>query len=120
MANMPDPKGVRSIQDGGQWLKKLTKHYIDKIVFPSGLNAVGNENIHNAIKEAIDDTAFFKHNMFGAVEQRCTWTATRSDGQKIFELEVNFSKWLLFKLKLISCLSIICLLLTQQLPSRCR
>jgi hypothetical protein len=103
MATMLDPNGVRSLLDGEAYLKALTKHYIDRIIFPSGLNATGNENVREAIKQTIDDTAFCHHNILGAVEQRCTWTATRSEGQKILELEVNFSKLSLFNLKLMSC-----------------
>jgi len=103
MAAMPDPTGVLSLWDGEPWLKALTKHYIDQIVFHSGLNATGNENVREAIKQAIDDTAFAHENILGAVEQKCTWIATRSDGQRIFELVVIFSKSSLFDLKMISC-----------------
>jgi hypothetical protein len=103
MAAMPDPTGVRSLQEGEAWLKALTKHYIDQIVFPPGLNATGIENVREAIKQTIDDTAFAHQNILGAVEQKCTWITTRSDGQRIFELVVNFSKLSPFGLKLMSC-----------------
>ncbi len=103
MAALPDPIGVRSLQDGEAWLKALTKHYIDQIAFPPGLNPTGNDNVREAIKQTIDDTAFAHQNILGAVEQKCTWTATRSDGQRIFELVVTFSKSFLFDLKLMMC-----------------
>jgi hypothetical protein len=103
MAAMPDPTGVQSLRDGEAWLKALTKHYIDQILFPPGLNATGNENVREAIKQVIEDTAFAHQNILGAVEQKCTWLATRSDGQRIFELVVNFSKSSLFDLKLLLC-----------------
>jgi hypothetical protein len=90
-------------RDGEAWLKALTKHYIDQIIFPPDLNATGNENAREAIKQVIDDTAFAHQNILGAVEQKCTWIATRNDGQRIFELVVNFSKSSLFDLKLMLC-----------------
>lgn len=96
MSPIPDPTGVKTLEEGERHLKEITKSYIDKMPFPPGLGEPKDDQprLCDLIKRMIDDTFFTKHNQISmVVEQTCTWTATRSDGKRVFQLVVNFSQF---------------------------
>ncbi|KAL1858739.1 hypothetical protein Daus18300_009873 [Diaporthe australafricana] len=96
MSPIPDPTGVEKLEQGERHLKDITKSYIDEIHFPPGLGEPKEKQprLCDLIKRMIDDTFFATHNQFTMfVEQTCTWTATRGDGKRAFQLVVNFSEF---------------------------